>query len=365
MTDPIRGWREIIATAGDDLGLTGQFRTIIYGGPGSDEFLTTRFVSDQAFVGGTGSDTYTIQPNSLVWVLDGFSSSFDTIIAPWTIDTFSGVLFAIEGRHWVLEVAATGSTVIFVDGLRSKSFIENWQLLDGNFTWEQILGLVAGPDGFVRDADDNVIPTENAINVSWENYVGSIQGPVYRDFANYLETKSGLVEVDLGLIEGSDQADTLLGSEGADFILAGAGNDLIFGAAGNDIIYGNQDQDLIYGNQGGDVIFGGQGEDRIYGGKNADIIYGNRANDIVYGNIANDTLYGGQDDDLLYGGQDDDVIFGNIGNDVIYGNKGNDVLFGGAGINTLIGGEGADQFHIDSDDIILDFGAGDEIIWLG
>lgn len=145
------------------------------------------------------------------------------------------------------------------------------------------------------------------------------------------------------IFDGDDQI------EGSDF------DDIIFGHAGDDWLSGLNGDDIIYGNQDSDHLFGNSGSDILYGGENNDVIYGNTDNDIIYGNFQNDTLYGGQGDDILYGGQDQDVL---------YGGKGNDVLIGGQGADTLIGGSGADTFYVDGDDIILDLGEDDEVIWL-
>ena len=342
MTDPIRGWLEIFGGIGDDADLAGQFRTIVYGGPGDDHLIATGFVADQALAGGSGNDAYSIQPNSLVWVVEGSGSTQDLISALWTTDSFTGQLTAIEGRHWLLEDPVIGTTVIFVNGLRAENFIETWQLFDGIFSWPEIVAILASPETIQFEADGSIIPDEGAINLAWEDYAGPIQGPILRDFADYLQANSLLLETELALGQASDQADNLLGTPGDDLIRALAGDDTVRAAAGADLIYGNQGRDLIYGNPGTDKIYGGQGEDRIYGGQDSDIIYGNVEHDIVYGNIAADVLYGGQGNDLLYGGQGADILFGNQGNDTIYGNLSDDVIDGGAGSDRLHGGGGKD-----------------------
>jgi Ca2+-binding RTX toxin-like protein len=331
VTDPIRGWQEFIATVGDDEDLFGQFQAILYGAQGDDQLRSTSFIANQALVGGSGDDHYTIQSDTEVWIVDGFGSPFDRLSALWSIDPFSGNVFAIEGRHLVVEDFNTGTTAIFVNGLREVNFVEIWQVFGRVVTFFEFLYATAGPAAFVVDEAGNLIPDEGILNISWEDFVGNIQGPVYRDFADYMLANAQQVEATLEDSDASEQADNLFGGEGDDIIRALAGDDVVQAAGGDDVVYGNQGQDQIYGNQGDDDLFGGQGDDFLFGGKNSDLIYGNFQADVAYGNLGNDTIYGGRDDDILFGGQGDDVLFGNLGNDHLFGNRGDDELFGNFG----------------------------------
>ncbi|MEN8908325.1 MAG: calcium-binding protein [Clostridiales bacterium] len=156
------------------------------------------------------------------------------------------------------------------------------------------------------------------------------------------------------ILEGSDEADTILGRAGDDIIYGREGNDSIFGGSGNDIIQGNQGADIIYGKGGKDTIYGnlgpdtiygglgadtlrgGNGKDTIYGKQGADIIYGGGGNDRVNGNLGNDIIYGKTGNDTLRGGYGADVINGNQGNDTIYGGIGNDIINGGLDNDTIV-----------------------------
>jgi serralysin len=172
---------------------------------------------------------------------------------------------------------------------------------------------------------------------------------------------------------GSYYSDIIVGNAVRNWMVGNSGDDYMVAFDGNDLVYGNQGHDMMYGNIGDDIMYGGRDYDTMYGGQHADIVYGNFQNDVIYGNFQDDVLYGGQDEDMLYGGQDQDVLYGNKGNDILYGNKGNDtlygndgndILYGNSGSDVLVGGPGADTFYLDADDVILDLGDDDEVIWL-
>ena len=196
---------------------------------------------------------------------------------------------------------------------------------------------------------------------------------------------------------------------GQDVIDGGAGNDVIFGGGGSDLLYGGADDDVIYGDDhklssqyaGDDHLDGGDGDDQLVGGGGADELLGGDGADRLEGDdlVADvaatwhgaDRLDGGRGDDDLYGGGGDDVLLGGegndwlagedqvtasasttlTGNDSLDGGAGNDTLVGGAGNDTLIGGGGADQLFAGTGDdvliasgigIVLDSGAGRDLL---
>ncbi|WP_249351676.1 M10 family metallopeptidase C-terminal domain-containing protein, partial [Corallococcus exiguus] len=82
---------------------------------------------------------------------------------------------------------------------------------------------------------------------------------------------------------------------------------------------------------------------------------------------------GGGGADTLIGNSADNVLKGGFGADMLTGGAGDDLLYGGAGRDTLRGNTGADAFVFDSaptasaknnTDIILDFKAVEDSIWL-
>jgi len=203
-------------------------------------------------------------------------------------------------------------------------------------------------------------------------------------------------------IEGSDGNDTLYGTANADEIHGGAGadivygdggDDLIFGETGNDSLSGGLGNDLLDGGIGNDVLAGGAGADRLIGGDGFDTatyassstaVYVNLAANMgVFGDAEGDTfssinkVVGSRFDDglvaddsgvVLDGGAGHDLLVGGAGLDVLIGGDGDDTLKGGRGLDVLTGGAGADRFVLnygDGPDLITDFQSGVDKIVLG
>ncbi len=199
-----------------------------------------------------------------------------------------------------------------------------------------------------------------------------------------------------GLIQGTDEGDTLHGGHtadqidgfiGDDTVFAGAGDDQADGGAGNDVLHGDTGNDILGGGvSGDDVLYGGEGDDTLIGQSGADALFGGTGTDTadysgsfagvdvglwrtgtggdstgdvlrgierIIGSDFADTiigvtgtdgiLEGGRGADFiwdyagsssLYGGDDDDSIYGGIGDDLLVGGAGADSLNGGAGIDT-------------------------------
>ncbi|MBR1730293.1 MAG: hypothetical protein IJ728_12315 [Selenomonadaceae bacterium] len=88
----------------------------------------------------------------------------------------------------------------------------------------------------------------------------------------------------------------------------------------------------------------------------------------ITGNALSNTIKGGSGIDTIYGGAGNDSILGNNGNDKLFGDAGDDTLSGGKGNDTLTGGAGNDIFVYssgDGNDVIADFSAGQDRIYLG
>lgn len=210
-----------------------------------------------------------------------------------------------------------------------------------------------------------------------------------------------VVSVDLGLyIEGTNLNDSLFGSNGADEIHGRLGNDFLSGGGGNDWLFGEEGNDSLNGGAGNDTLNGGTGNDTLTGGTGADALIGGEGFDTanyassfqsVYVNIATNTgVFGDAQGDtfsgidkivgsnfsdglfaddsgmVLDGGAGDDLLVGGAGLDVLTGGSGNDTLEGGLGLDVLTGGAGADFFNFsreDGPDLVTDFQSGvDKIV---
>lgn len=200
-----------------------------------------------------------------------------------------------------------------------------------DFTFGLFLGLVK-----LHEEQNNIPPAECWTPMSADELLAAIMGEdvVY-------DPDSGIV------LEGGDEANTLIGSELNDTLKGGAGNDTLEGGNGRDVLEGGSGADTLIGGRGGDTLKGGSGKDTLSGGS------------------GEDTLIGGSGSDTLKGGANDDILDGGSGNDTLKGGNGNDILIDGAGSDHLIGGDGDDTFCFSDDgrkDYIDDFELGCDVI---
>ena len=98
--------------------------------------------------------------------------------------------------------------------------------------------------------------------------------------------------------------------------------------------------------------FGNQNTDRIV---SVETINGGDGDDLIDLTSPNTQL---SDSMILNGGAGNDIIWSSAGTDILNGGDGDDILFGGNGIDELIGGNGADTFEFcnqSANDIIKDY----------
>lgn len=77
---------------------------------------------------------------------------------------------------------------------------------------------------------------------------------------------------DKTIIEGTDEADSMVGTIENDYLNGKMGNDTIEGGDGADQLQGGYGNDDIYGQDGDDVLDGGHGEDSLNGGAGNDFL---------------------------------------------------------------------------------------------
>ena len=207
---------------------------------------------------------------------------------------------------------------------------------------------------------------------------GADETLVGRGGADLIVARNGADEVRGGFGEdrlfGGRGEDVIFGGAGADRIDAGFGFDTVFGGSGADTIVGGngfdtlnggRGRDELFGNRGQDTLDGGGGADVLRGGQGADTLGGDRNDDVLLGGGGNDVLRGNTGSDVLRGSKGADDLFGQIGDDTLFGGAGRDELTGGRGDDVLVGGAGDDVFRFtdgDSDDVIRDFGRGDDTV---
>ncbi len=214
------------------------------------------------------------------------------------------------------------------------------------------------------------------------------------DFADYSSVSSSGVTVDLSLTGSQGfqgQNDTLLNIEG------------VIGSSFSDILKAGRNGSTLHGGAGGDALYGGVGDDTLYGGDGNDLFYIGVGADKVDGGAGNDTLHliagaAGLTADfrLVWGGgiatvngaavsgiealgaitasnQGDTIIVGAgyadrvtldglDGADTLMGGSGSDLIYGGLGRDTIDGGAGDDYLFIDFDDLLVEGGAGKDLV---
>ena len=167
------------------------------------------------------------------------------------------------------------------------------------------------------------------------------------------------------LIFGGGGADTIAGGSGSDTVFGGGGADAIAGGGGSDTLRGGRGRDELFGDRGRDTLEGGGGADVLNGGRGGDALGGGRHGDVLLGGGGSDVLRGGAGADVLRGGRGSDDMLGQAGDDTLFGGGGRDELTGGRGDDVLFGGAGDDSFRFaagDGDDVIRDFGKGDDAV---
>ncbi len=164
------------------------------------------------------------------------------------------------------------------------------------------------------------------------------------------------------LVEGTDEADSLLGTFGQDNIEAGAGDDIVYLSDGNDLAQGGDGQDILSGGNGDDQLYGDAGDDKLRGGQGNDRLFGGTGNDRIDAGKGDDQASGGEGDDLINGNAGHDSLFGDAGDDTIFGGDGSDYLDGGDGQDSLMGGKGDDFILGGAGADVLIGGAGNDVL---
>lgn len=255
----------------DTLRASGVEQRLV-GRAGNDTLVGGLYQRGSVLIGGTGSDTYTVEAGLMdtVIILENGNDPNDR----W-VDKPIGVsinqIVQIDSRHLLMNEASTGRSVLFLDWQKPENIIEHWDLLVGttiqsmSFTEfrtailssssymgdlrMEVLGsayattLRAEIDGHYAVANAAVSPVRDATHQMLMN--GSVVTPETADGTFGLQWK----------ITGRTTDDIVVGTSGNDLINAIEGSDAIDGAAGNDIIDGGV---------GSNFLTGGQGQDRFF-----------------------------------------------------------------------------------------------------
>jgi len=141
----------------------------------------------------------------------------------------------------------------------------------------------------------------------------------------------GAVMLTGNVIEGSDNANTLLGTSGVDIIVGKGDNDILRGGDGDDLLAGGTGRDRLVGGLGADTLDGGEGFDWVHYENTSvtiDVAAGtgtSAANGDLYVSIEGYRM--AQGSDVFFGSDLAEHIDGGAGADAMTGRGGNDYYY--------------------------------------
>lgn len=301
----------IIGGAGNDTFFGNSYfhSGSIYGGSGNDLFYGFR--TGVGLHGGTGDDTYRVDPLGSASFFENLGEGTDTVQVQ-------------SGQSYTLPFAIENLTVM-------------------------TFGSIVGPTLLGGNDLNNIIR-------------GGDSG----------ETISGLDGNDQ--LFGNDGDDVLLGENGDDLINAGAANDMLNGGPGNDILIGGLGADIMVGGIGDDIYYVDNYEDAVVEtnfGNGIDTVRTSYSfyqlpsfvDNLEATDSLSHTFIGNELDNVMTGKGGSDYLEGGSGNDHLIGGDGVDDLRGGSGQDNLEGGNGDDQLHGGGSNDVLDGGAGADQLW--
>ncbi|CAG0958188.1 hypothetical protein ANAEL_00462, partial [Anaerolineales bacterium] len=299
--------------------------TTMNGGDGNDTFTYYGSGGSAEITGGSGSDTYQLQPNST-----GSLKSLDFTVG-------------------------AGGDILAVDSLLAAS---KWAEDQGNpfaAGSYHYLQLVEGSAGgtalqWDRDGAANASGWQTVIDLTSVQWNNGSHGITIDNFAPKAQPDGSSGGISL---TGDSTGNTLYGSIGDD-VMDGAGgyNDTIYGYGGNDTLYGDRyGATTTYSHAS---LYGGSGNDTLWAGSYpGSYLSGDAGDDVLHGSDGRDYLYGGAGSDNVYAGAGDDYISNSGGKageqDIIDAGAGNDTLyFYGAGEATVTSSSGADSYYLNT-----------------
>lgn len=227
-------------------------------------------------------------------------------------------------------------------------------LLEGGEDHDILYGGV-GNDTLVGGNNDN----DTLVGGAGADELNGGTGIVYRDYASYADSTTGLVINlrDVSQNTGDAKGDKYTDIEG---FIGSAFNDLIVGdmLAGEKRYYDlGAGNDTVIGGSSYEVMDGGDGIDTVsyqFSDKGVSVSLsagGGGMNDSQSDNWVNfENVIGSDHKDSLTGDKGANHIFGGLGDDLLIGGDGDDTLEGGSGVDEFQGGNGSDLMFVDHAD---------------
>jgi len=364
-------------------------------------------------IGTDGADTLTgTDEHDSIWagagddVVDGGDG--DDFLAG---DTGNDTLTGGEGNDIFLISAEGGDDVItdFTPGDDRIDLTGTRMSFDDLSAEQTAAGLLVSWDGGSLLLED----VTDSLSEDWFYFPFEGSGDIGEPFFPGIDVSIIQGTSDDDTLTGTDEADNMFGEDGDDQISGGDGNDVIYGGAGADTMTGGEgadvfgvdamsghdvitdftpgedfidmflpdtdfedltatqtDEGLLVSWDGGSLLLEGVSEDLnedwffFYDVIDPGIDFGPDGGSGAPG-IVISVQEGTEGADELTGGSDTDFMYGHGGDDVLDAGDGDDVLDGGTGDDVLSGGDGADVFQFgdnSGDDTITDFTPGEDFI---
>lgn len=255
----------------DTLRANGLDQRLI-GRGGNDTLVGGLYQRGTVMIGGTGSDTYTVEAGLMdtVIILENGNDPADRWVDK-PINVSINQIVQIDGRHLLMNEAATGRSVLFLDWQTPENIIEHWDLLVGttvqSMSFTQFRSAILSSAAYIGDVRMEVLGTAYATALRAEidgHYaVANAATTPVRDVARQMLMNGSVVTPEtadgsFGLqwkVTGRAADDIVVGTSGNDLINAIEGSDAVDGAAGNDIIDGGAGSNFLTGSQGQDRFF--------------------------------------------------------------------------------------------------------------
>ena len=140
---------EVVATNGNDNLIAGTNQLTF--GLGGNDTITAQAGSEYNFMaGGPGNDTYVAGPGSAITIID--TGGFDTLVATglgaYAPHTY---VATVESQHIIAVDLVSGQQVAVANWLNPQHRIEQFQLSDGLYTFDQLVNVIANSPNFLGD----------------------------------------------------------------------------------------------------------------------------------------------------------------------------------------------------------------------
>ena len=378
----------------DDLALTEG--GLLSGGDGDDRLTTSGTRDSSKLFGGLGRDTFVIETNSLVAIMDfagdevvdisalgiGDWNTLNALVhtyAPQYVGIFAANISLyiklsdttpLSAANFIFDMSTTDRQVTGIHDLQDVLVGGNGNdVLDGGYQLrsadigDTLLG-GKGNDTYYADGTDKIIEfadggIDTVYSLTKFTLADNVENLTLLGTANNAGVGNSLYNI----IVGNTGSNKLFGGDGNDVLLGGLGNDVLIGGKGNDVMSGGQGDDQYYV-QMGDLISedSDAGNDVVYSSSSWTL--GSNFEDLILTGSANRFGAGNSDDNHITGNIGNNTLHGLDGNDVILGNAGNDRLDGGAGNDLMRGGLGDDTYVVDATrDVITEYaGEGNDTV---